>query len=46
MEDCKGDSRKLHALVNNLTSKSVVESWPEHTTKDKLAEEFADFFKN
>ena len=46
IEDCTGDSRKLHALVNNLTSKSVVESWPEHTTKAKLEEEFADFLEN
>ena len=35
----------MHALVNNLTSKKVEEEWPEHTSSDQLAEDFASYFQ-
>ena len=46
IEDCGNDARKLHALVNNLTTKSAEENWPDHSTKDQLAEDFASYFEN
>ena len=42
---CAKDSRRLHTLVNNLTSKKVVDEWPEHTSSDQLAEDFASYFQ-
>ena len=45
IEDCAKDSRWLHALVNNLTSKKVEEEWPEHTNSDQLAKDFASYFQ-
>ena len=45
IEDCAKNSRQLHALVNNLTSKKVEEAWPEHTSSDQLAEDFATYFQ-
>ena len=42
---CTKDSRKLHALVNNLTTKQTEEEWPEHTSNDELAEGFTSYFQ-
>ena len=42
IEDCTKDSRKLHALVQNLTSKKVEQEWPEHTS---MAEDFTSYFQ-
>ena len=44
--DCTNDSKKLYSLVSNLTTKLAPTPWPEHTDKEILAEEFADFFQN
>ena len=44
IEDCTKDSRKLHALVNNLTTKCTEQEWPEHTNSEELAESFASYF--
>ena len=41
MEDCIKDSHKLHALVQNLASKKVEQEWPEHSSKEEMAEDFA-----
>ena len=45
IHDCTKDSMKLHALVNNLTTKHTEEEWPEHTSNDELAEGFASYFQ-
>ena len=45
IEDCTKDSCKLHALVQNLTSKKAEQEWPEHTSKEELAEDFASYFQ-
>ena len=45
IEDCSKDSRKLHALVNNLTTKHTEEEWPEHTDSEELAEVFTSYFQ-
>ena len=45
VQDCKGDSCKLHQLVNSLTSKPPEEAWPDHGTKEELANNFAEFFE-
>ena len=45
INECAKDSRRLHTLVNNLTSKKVVDEWPEHTSSDQLAEDFASYFQ-
>ena len=45
IEDCTKDSCKLHALVQNLTSKKEEEQWPEHTSSVDLAEDFASYFQ-
>ena len=34
ISDCTKDSRKLHTLVNNLTTEHAEEEWPEHTGND------------
>ena len=44
--DCTNDSKKLYSLVSNLTTKLAPTPWLEHTDKEILAEEFADFFQN
>ena len=44
--DCANDSKKLYSLVSNLTTKPAPTPWPEHTDKEVLAEEFADFFQS
>ena len=46
IEDCSRDSRRLHALVNNLTSKQIEIEWPSHTSTDQLAEDFASYFQD
>ena len=45
IEDCAKDSRWFHALVNNLTSKKAEEEWPEHTSSNQLAKDFAIYFQ-
>ena len=45
IEDCTKDSRKLHALVQNLTSKKVEQEWPEHSSKEEMAEDFTSYFQ-
>ena len=45
IQDCTGDSRRLHKLVSNLTTKQVDPEWPTHTTDDELVESFASHFK-
>ena len=44
--ECANDSKKLHALINNLTTKPNPTPWPEHSDKEQLANEFADYFHN
>ena len=43
--ECTKDSRKLHTLVSNLTTKQVEHEWPEHTSNKELAESFASHFQ-
>ena len=45
IEDCTKDSCKLHALVQNPTSKKVEQEWPEHTSKEDMAEDFTSYFQ-
>ena len=45
IQDCTGDSRRLHKLVSNLTTKQVDPEWPTHTTDEELVESFALHFK-
>ena len=45
IEDCTKDSCKLHALVQNLTSKKVEQEWPEHSSKEEMAEDFTSYFQ-
>ena len=45
IQECTKDSRKLHTLVNNLTTKQVEQEWPEHTSKEELAESFTSHFQ-
>ena len=45
IEDCAKDSRKIHTLVNNLTSKTTDIEWPVHTSDKQLAEDFASYFQ-
>ena len=45
IHNCTKDSRKLHTLVNNLTTKHTEEEWPEHTSNNELAEGFASYFQ-
>ena len=42
---CQQDSKKLHTLVTNLTTKPQEESCPKDNSKVHLAKEFADFFE-
>ena len=44
IQDCKGDTRKLYALVSNLTGKNLVNPIPESRNMGKLSNEFADYF--
>ena len=45
IQDCTGDSQRLHKLVSNLTTKQVDPEWPTHTTDEELVESFASHFK-
>ena len=44
--ECAGDSKKLHTLISNLTTKLNPSPWPEHSDKESLADEFADHFQD
>ena len=46
IKECAKNSRKLHRMVNNLTTKSEPPAWPLHDDETQLAEEFALFFEN
>ena len=45
VQNCKGDSHKLHQLVNSLTSKPPEEAWLDHSSKEELVNNFAEFFE-
>ena len=45
IQECTKDSRKLHKLVSNLTTKQVEQEWPAHTSNEELAESFASHFQ-
>ena len=38
------DTKKLYQVISELTDSVKVEQWPEHTSKEQLANSFADFF--
>ena len=40
------DTKWLHALVANLTTKQTPTQWPKHKTDEELAEQFADYFQD
>ena len=42
--ECSKDSKKIHTLVNNLTTKQQPQQWPPHKSEEDLAEDFAQFF--
>ena len=44
IQDCKGDTKKLYALVSNLIGKNTENSLPESENIEKLSNEFADYF--
>ena len=44
-EECSKDARRLHMLVNNLTTKQAETNWPPHKSEEDLANDFADFFQ-
>ena len=44
--DCANDSKKLHALISNLTTKPTPTPWPDHKEKDSLVESFAEYFQD
>ena len=46
IKDCEGDSKKLHKLVTNLTSKSIDNPLPPGLTDQQQADSFADYFEN
>ena len=46
MDECKRDPHKLHQLIANLTCKQESQLWPEHTSKEELADNFAKFFES
>ena len=45
-QDCGKDSRKIHALMTNLTSKQCEMKLPQAKSNQDLPEEFATFFQN
>ena len=45
IQECTKDSRKLHTLVSNLTTKQVEQEWPAHTSNEELVESFASHFQ-
>ena len=46
IKDCEGDSKKLHKLVKNLTTKSIDNPLPPGLTDQQQADSFADYFEN
>ena len=44
-QDCGKNSRKIHALITNLTSKQCERKLPKSRSDQDLAEEFATFFQ-
>ena len=45
IQECTKDSRRLHKVVSNLTTKQVEPEWPAHTSDEELAESFALHFQ-
>ena len=45
-QDCGKDSREIHALMTNLTTKQCERKLPPAKSDQDLAEEFATFFQN
>ena len=45
IQECTKDSRRLHKLVSNLTTKQVEPEWPTHASDEELAESFASHFQ-
>ena len=46
VDECKHDAKKLHQLVNNLTSKPDEQLWLDHTSDEELANDFTKYFKS
>ena len=44
LAECSKDSKKIHTLINNLTTKQQPQQWPPHKSEEDLAEDFAKFF--
>ena len=44
--ECANDSKKLHTLISNLTTKPDPTPWLDHNDKESLANEFADHFQD
>ena len=44
--ECASDSKKLHALISNLTTKPNPTPWPKHNDKESLADDFVDHFQD
>ena len=44
VKECRSDSQKLYALVNNLLGTKALNPLPESNSDEDLAEEFAEFF--
>ena len=42
--ECNKNSKKIHTLINNLTTKQQPLQWPPHTSEENLVEDFANFF--
>ena len=42
--ECNKDSKKIHTLINNLTTKQQTQQWPPHKSEEDLVEDFAKFF--
>ena len=46
IQDCDSDSKKLHKLVSNLTTKTIDNPLPPGLTNNQQANSFADYFEN
>ena len=44
IQDCKGDTKKLYALVSSITGKNAEHPLPESENMEKLSNEFTDYF--
>ena len=44
IQDIKGDTKKLHALMSNLTGRNTENPVPGSENIEKLSNEFADYF--